>query len=63
MKAFVNKNACMYCATCGGICPEVFFADDDGTMWALDIELEGELLRLARHAEVVCPMSAITIEG
>lgn len=53
----------MYCATCGGICPEVFFADDDGTMWALDIELEGELLRLARHAEVVCPMSAITIEG
>lgn len=29
---------------------------------ALDVELTGELLTLAKHAESVCPVGAITIK-
>lgn len=62
MKAFINKKVCMCCGTCGGICQDIFFVDYDGTMWALDIELEGEILDMARHAEAICPTYALSIK-
>jgi ferredoxin len=52
----------MFCGICRVVCPDVFFADYDGKSVALDIELEGELLRLAKYAEFICPTSAITIK-
>jgi len=62
MKAFVNKNACIFCGMCGGACPNIFFADYDSKSVALDIELTGELLVMARHAESICPVGAIVIK-
>jgi ferredoxin len=61
MKAFVNQSDCILCGMCGGICPEIFMIDSIGKSKALDIELTGELLDMAKHAESICPVRAITI--
>jgi ferredoxin len=60
MKAFVNKKNCIFRGMCGGVCPDIFFSDYDGKSVALDIEIELELLDLAKYAESICPASAIT---
>lgn len=63
IKAFVNQNKCMFCGLCGGACPDVFVIDSDhGKSMALDVELTGKLLSIARHAEAICPVGAITIK-
>lgn len=62
MKAFVNQDICIFCGMCGGTCPDVFVIDPSKRKSiALDIELKGELLSMARHAEFICPVGAITI--
>lgn len=61
MRAYVNKNACIFCGMCGGACPDVFFSDYDGRSIALDIELTDEFLVMAKRAEEICPAGAITI--
>lgn len=64
LMVFVNQDICIFCGMCGGICPDVFIVDTDKRKsMALDIELRGELLTLAKHAEFVCPVGAITIKG
>jgi ferredoxin len=62
MKAFVNKNSCIFCGLCGGMCPDVFQTDLDGKSVSLDRELSGELLSMAKHAESICPTWSITID-
>lgn len=47
---------------CGGGCPDVFVVDSIGKSVALDIPLTGELLDMARYAESICPVGAITIK-
>ncbi|MFT9498202.1 ferredoxin [Anaerosolibacter sp.] len=62
MKAFINKNSCMYCGLCGGACPDVFQTDIDGKPISLDTELTDELLAMAKHAESICPTWSISID-
>ncbi len=62
MKAYVNKESCMFCGMCGGACPDVFRADTDGKSVSLDTEFSEELLPMVRHAESICPTWAISVK-
>ena len=62
MKAFVDKDICIGCGACTGICPEVFDMDDDGLAIAIKDELKSELEDSAVEAQGGCPVSAIIIE-
>lgn len=62
MKAVVDKDTCIGCGLCEGVCPEVFVMEDDGKSVAKDMELSGEILASAKDAESECPVGAITIE-
>lgn len=62
MKGFVDKDTCLGCGICPGICPDVFTMDEDGKAMALSKEITEELLESAKEAEMQCPVSAITLE-
>ena len=62
MKALVDRNACIGCETCVGICPEVFSMDDEGISVAIDEEIGTDVLELAKEAMDVCPVGAITMK-
>lgn len=62
MKAFVDKDVCIGCGACAGICPEVFDMDSDGLAVAIEGEISEDLQEGAREACEGCPVSAITIE-
>lgn len=62
MKAFVDKDICIGCGACTGICPEIFDMDDDGLAIAIKDELKSELEDSAVEAQDGCPVSAIIIE-
>ncbi|EQK46943.1 ferredoxin [Paraclostridium bifermentans] len=62
MKAFVDKDICIGCGACTGICPEVFDMDDDGLAIAIKDQLKSELEDSAVEAQDGCPVSAIIIE-
>lgn len=63
MKAKVDKEACIGCGLCEGICPEVFRLGDDGKAGAEDREIAEEVLEKAKDAESSCPTACITIEA
>ena len=62
MKALVDRNACIGCETCVGICPEVFSMDDEGISVAIDEEIDIDILELAEEAMDDCPVGAITMK-
>ncbi|KKY02057.1 MULTISPECIES: ferredoxin [Paraclostridium] len=62
MKALVDKDICIGCGACTGICPEVFDMDNDGLAIAIKEELKSELEDSAVEAQDGCPVSAIIIE-
>ena len=62
MKALVDRNACIGCETCVGICPEVFSMDDEGISVAIDEEIGTDVLELAEEAMDDCPVGAITMK-
>lgn len=62
MKAFVDRDSCIGCEACVGICPEVFSMDDEGISVAIDGEISADLLESAEEAMECCPVSAITVE-
>ena len=62
MKAFVDKDICIGCGACTGVCPEVFEIEDDGLAVAIEGELESSLEEGAVEAQETCPVSAITVE-
>ena len=62
MKALVDRNACIGCETCVGVCPEVFSMDDEGISVAIDEEIDTDILELAEEAMDDCPVGAITME-
>ncbi|MCE9674875.1 ferredoxin [Paraclostridium bifermentans] len=62
MKAFVDKDICIGCGACTGICPEVFDMDNDGLAIAIKDQLKSELEDSAVEAQDGCPVSAIIIE-
>ena len=62
MRAFVERDSCIGCEACVGICPEVFSMDDEGISVAIDGELAADLVESAEEAMECCPVSAITVE-
>ena len=62
MIAFVDRDSCIGCEACVGICPEVFSMDDEGISVAIDGELAADLVESAEEAMECCPVSAITVE-
>ncbi|QGU94165.1 ferredoxin [Clostridium bovifaecis] len=62
MKGFVNKDTCIGCGLCEGICPHVFYIDNDGKAAAIAEEISASDIDDARDAEAQCPVEAITIE-
>lgn len=61
MKAFVNKDVCIGCGACTGVCPEVFDMDSDGLAVAIEGELAADLEASSLEAQETCPVSAITV--
>ena len=62
MRAFVDRDSCIGCEACVGICPEVFSMDDEGISVEIDGELAADLVESAEEAMECCPVSAITVE-
>lgn len=62
MKAFVDKDICIGCGACTGICPEIFDMDNDGLAVAIVEEVPTELQESAVEAQEGCPVSAIIVE-
>ncbi|MEN6412949.1 MAG: ferredoxin [Veillonellales bacterium] len=62
MKGFVDKDTCIGCGLCPGICPEIFAMDDDGKAKALAREITDDIIVNAKDAEMQCPVSAIKVE-
>ncbi|CEN78094.1 ferredoxin [Paraclostridium sordellii] len=62
MKAFVDKDVCIGCGACTGICPEIFEMEDDGLAIAKEGAIPAELEESAVEAQDGCPVSAITVE-
>lgn len=62
MKAFVDKDICIGCGACTGICPDVFDMDNDGLAIAITDELGSDKVDLAVEAQEGCPVCAISVE-
>jgi len=62
MKGFVDKETCIGCGLCEGICPKVFKMDSDGTASASEDEILETLIESAKEAADGCPVAAIIVE-
>jgi len=62
MKGFVDKDTCIGCGLCEGICPEIFKMDDDGKSNASKSEIPEILTESAIDAGKQCPVGAIIVE-
>lgn len=62
MRAFVDRDACIGCEACVGICPEVFSMDNDSISVAVEGEIAEDILESAEEAMDCCPVGAITVE-
>lgn len=62
MKAYVDKDTCIGCGLCEGLCPEIFKMEDDGKAIAEDIEITNEFVDATKEAQDQCPVSAIDVQ-
>ena len=62
MKVSLDKNSCMVCGSCAGLCPEVFAMQDDGTMGVTNPNPDESLKKSVIDAKDACPAAAITVE-
>ena len=62
MRAFVDRDACIGCEACVGICPDVFRMDDELISVPVEGEIAGDILESAQEAMDCCPVGAITVE-
>lgn len=59
VKVYVDKDTCIGCGVCEGICPDVFKMNDDGKAEAIVPETEAAC---AQDAADSCPVQAIKVE-
>ncbi|HCO69340.1 ferredoxin [Mesotoga sp.] len=59
MKVYVDKDTCIGCGVCEGICSEVFMMNDDGKAEAIVPETEAAC---AQDAADSCPVQSIKVE-
>ncbi len=59
MKVYVDKDACIGCGVCEGICPDVFLMNDEGKAETIVPETEDSC---AQDAADSCPTQAIKVE-
>lgn len=62
MKGFVDKDTCIGCGICVGVCPDIFEMDVDDLAVAKEIEIPEDVLEAAKEAADQCPVAAITVE-
>ncbi|MBZ6006958.1 MAG: ferredoxin [Paraclostridium sp.] len=62
MKAFVDRDTCIGCGACEGICPDVFSIDDEGKSVPITEDITADTLDSAQDAKESCPVSAISID-
>ncbi|MCD4693841.1 ferredoxin [bacterium] len=58
MSIKIDKETCIGCGTCVGLCPSVFGMDDDGKAKVIS----EDDLECAKNAESACPVESISIE-
>lgn len=58
----VNKDLCIGCGACTGICPNVFAIEDDGKAAAVVAEVAAEDEASVDEAIAGCPVCAIEAE-
>ncbi len=61
MKASVDKQMCIGCELCPGVCPEVFAMGDDGLAYAIVETVPADALDGAKEAAESCPVDAIRL--
>lgn len=62
MRAYVNKDTCIACETCVGICPEVFSMNSDGKAVAITADVPLNEKNSVIRSRNECPVSAIDIK-
>ncbi|WP_297522641.1 ferredoxin [uncultured Clostridium sp.] len=62
MKAIVDKEICIACEMCTGVCPSIFSMDADGLAVATTEDISADVLSDAEEAMDQCPVEAITIK-
>lgn len=62
MEAIVNKDTCISCGACVGLCPEVYSFDEDDKAQAISGEIPEELQDGAVEGRDSCPVAAIDIK-
>lgn len=61
MKAIINRDGCIGCGLCAGICPEVFRMADDGLAEVYS-DIEPETENMAEEAAENCPVDVISVD-
>ncbi len=62
MIAKIDRDGCISCGLCEGICPEVFRMGDDGLAEVYVDEVPPEAEDKAVEAQESCPVSVIEVE-
>ena len=62
MKASIDREGCISCGLCAGVCPKVFRMADDGFAEVYVDPIPEDAEGDAREACDSCPVSVITVE-
>ncbi|MDF2510581.1 MAG: hypothetical protein K0S04_447 [Herbinix sp.] len=63
MRAIIDRDGCIGCGLCSGVCPAVFRMDDEGLAEAYTNPIPSDEEDAAQEAADGCPVSVITIEA